>query len=73
MKESKQVEGNPYQEWIDEYGTISWEESDTRAFVDLVEYHMKNAAEELREKMRAAYKRGVEFEYLFWDTVYRDE
>ncbi|MFH1476996.1 MAG: TenA family protein [Verrucomicrobiota bacterium] len=72
MKKSKKVEGNPYQEWIDEYGTTSWEESDTKVFVDLVEYYMENATEELRGKMEQAYKRATEFEYMFWDTVYKD-
>lgn len=72
MKKSKQVAGNPYQEWIDEYGTTPWEESDTKVFVDLVEYYMENATEELREKMEQAYKRAVEFEYMFWDTVYKE-
>lgn len=69
---SKQVEGNPYQEWIDEYGTTPWDESDTKVFVDLVEDYMENAAEQLREKMEQAYKKAVEFEYMFWDTVYKE-
>jgi len=72
MKKSKQVEGNPYQEWIDAYGSTPWEESDTKVFVDLVEYYMENATEELRGKMEQAYKRAVEFEYMFWDTVYKN-
>jgi len=66
-----QVEDNPYQEWIDAYGSTPWEESETKAFVDLIEYYMKNADEELREKMEQAYKKAVGFEYMFWDTVYR--
>lgn len=72
MKKSKQVEGNPYQEWIDAYGATPWEESDTKVFVDLVEYYMENAAEQLRGEMEQAYKRAVEFEYMFWDTVYKE-
>jgi len=72
MKQSKQVEGNPYQEWIDAYGTTPWEESDTKVFVDLVEYYMENATEELRKEMEQAYKKAVEFEYMFWDTVYKE-
>lgn len=72
MKKAKQVEGNPYQEWIDEYGTMSWEESDTKILVDLVEHYMKNTTEENRKKIEKAYEKAVGLEYRFWDTVYRD-
>ena len=71
MQNGKQVEGNPYQEWIDAYGSTPWEESETKVFVDLVEYYLENATEELRSKMEQAYKQAVEFEYRFWDTVYK--
>ncbi|MDD5484175.1 MAG: TenA family protein [Kiritimatiellae bacterium] len=72
MKKSEPVENNPYQEWIDEYGGVSWEESDAKVFVDLVEYYMTNCGEERRRKMRQAYKRGVDFEYMFWDAAYNE-
>jgi len=72
MKKSEQVRNNPYQEWIDAYGSTPWEESDTKVFVDLVEYYMENATEELRNKMRQAYATAAEFEYMFWDTVYKE-
>ncbi|MBU4175891.1 MAG: TenA family protein [Actinobacteria bacterium] len=72
MKKEKQVEGNPYHEWIDEYGTIPWEKSDTKVVVDLVEYYMEKTTEKTRKKMEQAYKKAVGLEYMFWDTVYKE-
>jgi thiaminase/transcriptional activator TenA len=72
MKNSEQAESNPYQDWIDEYGSVAWEESDTKVFVDLVECYMENTTEEIRSEMGQAYKEAVEFEYMFWDAVYNE-
>jgi len=33
---------------------------------------MENATEELRSEMEQAYKKAVGFEYMFWDTVYKE-
>jgi len=71
MKKRGQAGGNKYQEWIDAYGSETWEKSDAKAFVDLVEFYMKNAAPADREKMRKAYETAMKLEYMFWDEVYR--
>lgn len=67
MKNSEQVENNPYQEWIDAY----LDDSDIKIFVDLIEYYMENADKQLREKMEQAFNTAFEYEYMFWDTVYK--
>jgi len=72
LKKEEKVEGNPYQEWIDDYGTISWEQSETKVVVDLVESYMEKTTESNRKKMEKAYKRAAGLEYLFWDTVYKE-
>lgn len=71
MKKKGQAGGNKYQEWIDAYGSEPWEKSDAKAFVDLVEYYLKNAAPADRKKMRQAYETAMKLEYMFWDEVYR--
>jgi thiaminase len=71
MKKKGQAGGNKYQEWIDAYGSEPWEKSDAKAFVDLVEYYLKNATPAERKKMRQAYETAMKFEYMFWDEVYR--
>jgi len=71
MKKKEQVESNPYQEWIDAYGSTPWDDSDTKEFVDLIEYYMENADEQIRVKMKQAFNTAFGYEYLFWDTVYK--
>ncbi len=71
MKKKGQAGGNKYQEWIDAYGSETWEESDAKAFVDLVESYMKNSTPADREKMRQAYESAMKLEYMFWDEAYR--
>lgn len=71
MMGSKQAAGNKYQEWIDEYGSDPWDGSDTKAFVDLVEYYMERTTEENRRKMRQAFETAMKLEYMFWDAAYK--
>lgn len=72
MKKAKPSSPNKYQDWIDGYGTSSWETSETRRFVDLIERYLTKTSGETREKMKKAYATAVKLEYMFWDGVYRD-
>jgi thiaminase (transcriptional activator TenA) len=72
MKKAKSKSSNKYQEWIDGYGTPSWETSETKIFVDLIERYLMKASVETRVKMKKAYAKAVKLEYMFWDGVYRD-
>ncbi|MGV8124984.1 MAG: TenA family protein [Candidatus Xenobiia bacterium LiM19] len=67
LKNSSHVENNPYQEWIDAYGSTPWYQSDAREFVELVEYYMEGANDELRAKMEQAFTTAFGYEYMFWD------
>ncbi len=72
MKKKEEAGGNKYGEWIEEYGSGSWEESDAKVFVDAVERYMEKAPAETRKKMERAFSRAFKLEYEFWDTVYRE-
>lgn len=70
MKNSKHEENNKYQEWIDGYGSISWDKSDTKMFVDLINLYMNETTAENRNRMKQAFKTAMKLEYMFWDGVY---
>ncbi len=72
MKNSKQVENNKYREWIDGYGSVSWETSDTKTLVDLVNVYMNETTAENRKKMRHVFETAMKLEYMFWDGVYNN-
>ena len=71
MKKNKICEDNKYREWIDGYGETSWEKSETKIFVDMIENYMQNTTAENRRKMEQAFKTAVKLEYMFWDGAYR--
>jgi thiaminase/transcriptional activator TenA len=62
---------NKYQEWIDGYGGESWEESETKHFVDVIEVMLRSANNETGEKMKQAFSTAMKLEYLFWDNIYQ--
>jgi len=72
MKKANPKTHSKYQEWINGYGTLPWETSDTKRFVDLIERYLAKTSVETRKKMKNTYSTAVKLEYLFWDGVYRD-
>ena len=72
MKHFKQVKSNKYQAWIDGYGAVSWEKSDTKIFVNLLEQYWLATTPRNREKMRQIFKIAMMLEYMFWNDIYQN-
>jgi len=70
MKKASKDPGNKYQAWIDEYGSATWENSETKKIVDFTEKYMQAANDETRLKMKNAFVTALKMEYMFWDGVY---
>lgn len=64
------VEGNPYREWIQEYGKDAFTEGVAQV-LELADSYAASASPEIRERMTSAYIEATRFEYLFWDYGYR--
>ena len=63
------VEGNPYREWIQEYGNEAFTEGVAQV-LELADSYAAAAPEDIRERMTSAYIEATRFEYLFWDYGY---
>ena len=63
------VEGNPYREWIQEYGNEAFT-AGVAQVLELADSYAAAAPEDIRERMTSAYIEATRFEYLFWDYGY---
>ena len=63
------VEGNPYREWIQEYGNDAFTQG-VNSVLKLADEYAAAAPAAVREKMTAAFVEATEFEYWFWDYGY---
>ena len=63
------VEGNPYREWIQEYGNEAFT-AGVAQVLELADSYAVAAPEDIRERMTSAYIEATRFEYLFWDYGY---
>lgn len=63
------VEGNPYREWIQEYGNEAFT-AGVAQVLELADSYAAAAPENIRERMTSAYIEATRFEYLFWDYGY---
>lgn len=63
------VEGNPYREWIQEYGNEAFTEG-VAAVLKLADEYAAAADEATRRQMTKAYIEATKFEYWFWDYGY---
>lgn len=63
------TEGNPYREWIQEYGNEEFT-AGVNAVLKLADSYAAAATAEVREAMTAAYIEATQFEYWFWDYGY---
>ena len=66
------VEGNPYREWIAEYGNDAFTQG-VRSVLALADSYAAAAPEQTRAAMTAAYLEATRFEYWFWDYGYYGE
>ena len=68
----KDLENNPYKEWIKTYADTTFEES-TRRATEICDYLAERSSESVREKMTKIFKECTRLEWLFWDSAWRLE
>lgn len=66
------LEGNPYREWIEEYGNEEFTEG-VNGVVELIDRWAERVAPEVRSRMTQVYAEAALFEYAFWDYGYHGE
>ena len=63
------LEGNPYKEWVQEYGDEGFTEG-VNAVLAIADEWAAAADDDTRAKMTEAYLEAALFEYAFWDYGY---
>lgn len=63
------LEGNPYREWILEYGNEEFT-AGVRRVLDMADGWAARAGAQTRDAMTSAYLRAAVYEYAFWDYGY---
>lgn len=66
------VANNPYQAWVDTYAGEDFHEA-VRNVITTVDRVAERCDAGTLAKMHAAYTRGAELEYLFWDSAYHQQ
>ena len=66
------VDGNPYREWIQEYGNEAFTEG-VNAVLKLADSYAAATDDATRRKMTQAFIEATKFEYWFWDYGYCGE
>jgi thiaminase (transcriptional activator TenA) len=61
---------NPYRAWIDTYADPHFGEV-VKGIIAMTDGAARNASRALRDEMFAAFRRAVQYEWLFWDGAYR--
>ncbi|MBO4499268.1 MAG: TenA family protein [Bacteroidaceae bacterium] len=64
-----QMDGNPYAEWMSEYGNPEFTKG-VRMLVDMADEWSETVTSEVRERMDSAFVEATLFEYAFWDYGY---
>ncbi len=63
---------NPYAAWIDTYADPGFGAT-TQRVIAIVDRAAKNASEGDRNAMASAFKTAARYEWMFWDSAYRNE
>ena len=63
---------HPYGDWIGTYGDPAFTES-TRRAREIVDRLAADAADAIRGRMHAAFRRAAQYEWMFWDAAGRRE
>ncbi|MBR4827054.1 MAG: TenA family protein [Bacteroidales bacterium] len=63
------TDGNPYAEWIREYGNEAFTEGVNKV-LELADTYAAAATPEIRKRMTEEYLAATRFEYYFWDYGY---
>lgn len=69
---AKNLDGNPYREWILTYADEAFRKSTERA-VEICNELAQNASPTLRRRMSGAFREATRLEWLFWDSAWRLE
>jgi len=64
------MEGNPYREWIEEYGNEEFTAAVSEV-LKLIDEYAAQADEATKEEMTRQFCDGTRYEYQFWDYGYR--
>lgn len=70
LKLSKQ--DNFYQAWINNYAGSDFQTAVKKA-IQITDLVASSANQNIRERMRYAYKRSAQLEYMFWDVAYQKQ
>ncbi len=70
--ENATLEGNPYKEWIMEYGNEAFTEG-VNALLELIDAWAEKVDDKTRALMDEAYLKSALGEFAFWDYGYRGE
>lgn len=63
---------NPYQAWIDTYNSDVFGNA-VKAVIEITDKTAAAASEDGRARMRKAFEIGSLYEWMFWDSAYRQE
>jgi thiaminase/transcriptional activator TenA len=63
---------NPYQAWIDTYSDAEFGKA-VEAVIAITDRAADQATARRRDAMLIAFRRSVQFEWMFWDSAYRQE
>lgn len=63
---------NPYESWIDTYSDASFGDA-TRRVIALTDWIAAQSDAATTKRMKSAFLRCVQFEWMFWDSAYRLE
>lgn len=66
------LEGNPYKEWIMEYGNEEFTDG-VNTVLDIIDGWARKADKQTIEEMTRIYLRAALYEYAFWDYGYEGE
>jgi thiaminase/transcriptional activator TenA len=66
----RNVAGNPYQAWIDTYAGDEFGEA-VQAMIATTDAAAAGVTDAARGRMRGAFTRACQYEYLFWDGAYQ--
>ena len=64
--ETAKLEGNPYKEWIEEYGNEEFTQG-VKAVLQLADEYAEENDEAIRQQMTRVFLEATEFEYQFWN------
>lgn len=71
LKTIAKEDGNPYSEWIDEYGDEELSAA-VEEVLSMIDLYASRSDDATRKEMTRQFHDGTRFELAFWDSAYRD-